>query len=198
MHIALIALQGYNEIDLMIPLALLNRVKKTGWRVTVCCPESQVTSMNGVTTHAQATLEDAQGADAVLVGSGSRTREHVGNPNIMERLKLDPDRQLIGGQCSGTLVLAKLGLLAGVPACTDMATKPWVLEAGVQVLDQPIFARANVATAGGCLASAYLAAWVLGRTEGLDIAKSVLDYAAPVGEKETYVENAMQYLSPYL
>lgn len=41
--------------------------------------------------------------------------------------------------------------------CTDLTTKRWVQEAGVDVLNQPIFARGNVATAGGCLASLYLA-----------------------------------------
>jgi hypothetical protein len=42
-------------------------------------------------------------------------------------------------------------------------TKPWVEEAGVAVLNQPFFATGNVATAGGCLASQYLAAWVIAR-----------------------------------
>ena len=53
-----------------------------------------------------------------------------------------------------------------MPACTDLTTKPWVQEAGVEVLDQPFFAAGNVATAGGCLASQYLAAWVIARFEG--------------------------------
>lgn len=33
----------------------------------------------------------------------------------------------------------------------------WVEEADVTVLNQPFFARGNLATAGGCLASQYLA-----------------------------------------
>jgi transcriptional regulator GlxA family with amidase domain len=68
----------------------------------------------------------------------------------MALLRLDPSRQVLGAQCSGTLVLAKLGLLNGVRACTDSISKPWVQEAGVEVLDQPLLAEENVATAGGC------------------------------------------------
>jgi transcriptional regulator GlxA family with amidase domain len=116
----------------------------------------------------------------------------------MAQLHLDPRRQLIGAQCSGTLVLAELGLLNGVPACTDLATKPWVVEAGVEVLSQPFVARANVATAGGCLSSQYLAAWVLARTEGLDAAQSALHYVAPVGEKEEYATRALRNIQPFL
>ena len=116
----------------------------------------------------------------------------------MDRLALDPSRQLIAAQCSGTLILARLGLLGQVPACTDLTTKPWVQEAGVEVLDQPFFAQGNVATAGGCLASPYLAAWIIARTEGVEAAKAALHYVAPVGEKEAYVANAMGKISPYL
>jgi transcriptional regulator GlxA family with amidase domain len=198
MHIAILTFQGFNELDSLVALGVLNRIKKPGWRVTLCCPEPEVTSMNGVTVRAQSSLEDAAMADAVIVGSGIQTREVVSSPELMGRLKLDPARQLIAAQCSGTLVLAKLGLLGQVPACTDLTTKPWVQAAGVEVLNQPFFASGNVATAGGCLASPYLAAWVIARTEGVEAAASALHYVAPVGEKETYVANAMKNLSPYL
>ena len=154
--------------------------------------------MNGVTVRAQSLLEDAQSADAVVVGSGVLTRELVGSPELMGRLALDPDRQLIAAQCSGTLVLAKLGLLGDVPACTDLTTKPWVQEAGVEVLNQPFFARGNLATAGGCLAAPYLAAWVIARLEGVQAAACALHYVAPVGEKDAYVANALKNIAPYL
>lgn len=198
MHIAILTFDGFNELDSLIALGVLNRIKKPDWRVTLCCPQAQVTSMNGVTVHAQSLLEEARTADAVLVGSGMRTREVVADAGLMARLALDPSRQLIGAQCSGTLVLAKLGLVDNLPACTDLTTKPWVQEAGVEVLNQPFYANGNVATAGGCFASPYLAAWVIARTEGLDAATAALHYVAPVGEKEAYVENALKNLQPYL
>jgi transcriptional regulator GlxA family with amidase domain len=111
---------------------------------------------------------------------------------------LYPARQLIGAQCSGTLILAKLGLLGRVPACTDLTTKPWVQEAGVEVLNQPFYAQRNVATAGGCLASSYLAAWIIARAQGVEAAASALHYVAPVGEKDAYVANALRNIEPYL
>ena len=198
MHIAILTFDGYNELDSLIAYGILNRVKRPGWRVSIASPTAQVQSMNGLVLQAQATLADACAADAVIVGSGMKTRDVVADPALMAQLRLDPARQLLGAQCSGTLVLAKLGLLGAVPACTDLITKPWVQEAGVDVLDQPLFASGNVATAGGCLASTYLAAWVLARLEGVDAAQSALHYVAPVGEKEAYVQRAMGHLIPYL
>jgi len=198
MHIAILTFDGFNELDSLIALGILNRIKKRDWRVTLCCPEPEVTSMNGVTVRAQSQLEDTRAADAVLVGSGMRTREVVSDPRLMARLALDPGRQLLAAQCSGTLILAKLGLLGRLPACTDLTTKPWVQEAGVEVLNQPFYADGNVATAGGCLASPYLAAWIIARTEGSDAAAAALHYVAPVGEKDAYVTNAMRNITPYL
>lgn len=195
MHIAILTFEGFNELDSLIALGVLNRVRKPGWRVTLSCPTDTVTSMNGVTVHAQSGLEEAATADAVIVGSGMRTREVVANPQLLHRLRLDPSRQLIGAQCSGTLILAKLGLLEGVPACTDLISKPWVQEAGVEVVNQPFYARGNLATAGGCLASQYLAAWVIARLQGEEEARSALQYVAPVGEKDEYVSRAMHHIA---
>lgn len=198
MHIAILTFQGFNELDSLVALGVLNRIKQPGWRVTLCCPEPEVTSMNGVTVRAQSLLEEAASADAVIVGSGVQTRDIAASPALLSRLRLDPGRQLVAAQCSGTLLLARLGLVAGVPACTDLTSKPWVLEAGVEVLHQPFFARGNVATAGGCLASPYLAAWIIARSVGVEAAAAALHYVAPVGEKEAYVSHALQTITPYL
>ena len=197
MHIAILTFEGFNELDSLIALGILNRVKKPGWRVSIASPAAKVRSMNGVVLEAQASLADAAAADAVIVGSGVRTREVVADSALMALLRLDPARQLLSAQCSGTLVLAKLGLLQGLPACTDLTTKPWVEDAGIPVLNQPFVARGNVATAGGCLASQYLAIWMIARLVGMDEARSAMHYVAPVGEKDDYVERAMRNIAPF-
>lgn len=198
MHIAILTFEGFNELDSLIALGILNRIKKPDWRVSIASPSTHVRSMNGVVLEAQASLAEAAEADAVLVGSGMQTREVVADAALMAQLRLDPSRQLLGAQCSGTLVLAKLGLLDEVPACTDLITKPWVEEAGVAVLNQAFFAQGKVATAGGCLASQYLASWVIAKLEGLEAARNAMHYVAPVGEKEDYIARMLRNIMPYL
>jgi transcriptional regulator GlxA family with amidase domain len=198
MHIAILTFEGFNELDSLIALGILNRLKKPDWRVSIASPATQVRSMNGVVVQAQVSLAEACSADAVIVGSRVQTRSVVADPGLMAQLRLEPSRQLLGAQCSGTLALAKLGLIGGVPACTDLTTKPWVEEAGVEVLNQPFVAKGNVATAGGCLASQYLAAWVIARLEGVAAAESAVHYVAPVGEKDDYVRRAMRNIAPFL
>jgi len=198
MHIAILTFEGFNELDSLIAFSLLNRVRKPGWRVSIASPVARPRSMNGLVLDAQVSLKDACDADAVLIGSGILTRDIVRDAALMGQLTLDPARQLLGAQCSGTLILAKLGLLDGVPACTDLTTKPWVEEAGVPVIDRPFVANGNVATAGGCLASHYLAAWTIARLAGIEAARSVIHYVAPVGEKEIYVTRTIDAISPFI
>ena len=98
MHIAILTFDGFNELDSLLALGILNRVKLPGWRVTLCCPSPAVTSMNGVTMLAQSTLAEARVADAVIIGSGLQTRDIANDAALMSQLQLDPSRQLIAAQ----------------------------------------------------------------------------------------------------
>jgi transcriptional regulator GlxA family with amidase domain len=198
MQIAILTFDGFNELDSFIAAGILNRMSPKGWKAHITTPTPTVTSMNGVTIQGERGLDFAKQADAVIVGSGIKTREIAQDSRLLGRISLDPTRQLIGAQCSGTLLLAKMGLLGDCPACTDLTSKPWVIEAGVRVLDQPFYAEGNVATAGGCLASQYLAGWLLLRGASRADAEAALHYVAPVGQKAEYVQRALASVEPYL
>ncbi|WP_336969128.1 DJ-1/PfpI family protein [Sphingobium aromaticiconvertens] len=198
MQIAVLTFDGFNELDSFVAAAILNRMKAKGWAAYITSPTEQVTSMNGVTVQRQRPLEFAGEADAVLIGSGVRTRDIAADKDLLSRIRLDPSRQLVAAQCSGTLLLARLGLLGDLPACTDLTTKPWVLEAGVNVIDAPFVAHDNVATAGGCLASQYLAAWIIARGASRRDAEEAIHYVAPVGEKALYVDRALSVIMPHI
>ena len=197
MHIAILTFDGFNELDSLIAFGMLSRIRLLGdtdWRVSIASPTSRVTSMNGLTLDAHIGLQEACSADAVLIGSGMKTREVAQDRSIMDLLQLDARRQRIAAQCSGTYLLAKLGLTAQLSACTDNTSKPWVQSAGVRVVNQPFVAHGNIATAGGCLAAQYLSAWLLTHLKGEAQAREVLHYFAPVGEKDLYVDRAMSHV----
>lgn len=198
MQIAVLTFEGFNELDSFVAAAILNRMKHRGWAAHITSPTPEVTSMNGVTIRRQRPLDFAAEADAVIIGSGIRTREIALDETLLSQIVLDPARQLIGAQCSGTFLLAKLGLVGDLPACTDLTSKPWVVEAGVNVVEAPFIAHGNVATAGGCLASQYLAAWIITRGASLADAREALHYIAPVGEKDAYVDRALSAVMPFV
>jgi transcriptional regulator GlxA family with amidase domain len=198
MRIAILTFDGFNEIDSFVASHILNRAKRPGWKAEIAGPGDWVQSMNGVRVCVQRPVEFAKEADAVLVGSGRLTRQIVEDEELLSRLELDPSRQLVGSQCSGALILAKLGLLAALPACTDLMTKPFLEAAGVQVLEHAFFARGNIATAGGCLSATYLATWVLWRLLGRGAAEEALSYVAPIGERDEFLARALGTVEPFV
>ena len=198
MHIAILTFDGFNELDSLIAYGMLSRISLLGdtdWKVSIASPTPRVTSMNGLTVDAHIDLKQANDADAVIIGSGMKTREVANNASIMGQLKLNPAKQLIAAQCSGTFLLAKLGLIGQMPACTDTTSKPWVQAAGVTILNQAFYANGNLATAGGCLSAQYISAWLIARLRSAEQAREVLHYFAPVGEKEAYVSRALSHIS---
>ncbi|MGH1343752.1 MAG: DJ-1/PfpI family protein [Nannocystales bacterium] len=195
MRVAIVTLEAFNELDSFVASALLNRAPEV--RASICCPSDTVTSMNGVSITAQAPLESAAEADAVLIGSGRRTLDYLEDRSFLARLRLDPTRQLIGAQCSGVLLLHRLGLL-GDTAASDSVTTPRLQERGVHVIQAPLHVEGNVATAGGCLASQYLASWMLARMCGWPEAARVVHEVAPVGQKDDYVRRTAEVVTPAL
>jgi transcriptional regulator GlxA family with amidase domain len=198
MDVAVLTFDGFNELDSFVVASLLNRLEPKGVRAFITAPTARVTSRAGLVVEAQKPLEFAAQADAVVIGSGIHTAEVAEEASVMQRIQLDPQRQWIASQCSGWMMLQKLGVLGDAPVCADLPTQPIALKRGLTVLPQPFTARGNVASAGGCLASQYIATWLVARKLGEEEAAKLIHYVAPVGEKEQYVERALAAVRPYL
>ena len=202
MKIAVLTLEGCNEMDSFVAFSMLNRVKRPDWQVKIAGPgktgaDQTITSSNGVAIGLQAGLDWTAAADAVLVGSGAKTAQYAADADFMAQLHLDPARQVIAAQCSGALLLHAAGLLPpGSAICSDSMTRPHLEARGLTVLDQPFRADGNIATAGGCLASAYLATWLMLRLADAATAARVLHYVAPMGEKDATVARVFAAVSP--
>lgn len=186
---------GFNELDSFIASAILNRVQKPNWKAEIVAPTETVTSMNGVQVKAQQSLAFANTADVVLFGSGIKSREISQDNAIMSQLHLSAEKQLIGSQCSGALYLHHLNLIDNLPVCADLTTRPFLEEFGVNVLDKALHIEGNIASAGGCLSSQYLAAWVIANTVGLAEAEAAIRYVAPVGQQDEFVERTFTTLA---
>jgi transcriptional regulator GlxA family with amidase domain len=191
MEIAIVTFDGFNEIDSFVALNILNRVKLPDWKAQIVAPKETVVSVNGVVVHAQQPLSFVRDADAVLFGSGRLSMQMVEDKLLMAQLVLKPDRQLIGSQCSGALFLHRLDLLKGMPVCADNATRPLLRAAGVETLSKHFDVQGNIATAGGCLASPCLAAWVIYRLANQAQAIEALRYVAPVGSEDEFIRDVL-------
>ena len=101
MLISYLTFDAFNDLDSLVAFGMLSRITLLGdkdWQVRIASPTPRVTSMNGLTLDAHEDLSQLAQADAVLVGSGIRTREIAADAALMSRLHLDPARQLIGAR----------------------------------------------------------------------------------------------------
>lgn len=188
MRIAVIAYDGFTDVDLFLPFDFFHRVKVaygagyTGdWTVSLLSDHRRLTSYSGVTIEAHGGLAEAGAADAVFIVSGDGSREKLADPNFMRALRLDPSRQVIGAIDSGALILAGLGLLEGLSATTYPTIMHELEAMGVPTEMRALVVHGNVATAGGCLASLDLCAWMVERLIGSDAAARVRSSFDPNG-----------------
>lgn len=182
MNIAIVIFDNFTDIDLWLMWDLLNRVRADGWSVKILGEKESHVSVTGIETATRGRIEEANDADAVLIVSGPGTRHRITDEAWLAKLDLDPERQMIGSICSGSLVLAKLGLLDGKTATTYPTSKPLLESLGVEVVERPFVAHGNVATAGGCLAQQYLIGWVVEKLADKDWSELIVKAIQPVGE----------------
>lgn len=188
--VAILTLPGFNEIDTFVATRMIDSV--SGLRVQLVGPDETAISMAGVEVSTPGALTALDSYDAVIVGSGRRTFEHIENDALMGQMALGhSDDQLLGSQCSGAAILHRLGLVDGVTVCTDTLTTPKLRALGVSVANEPFRSADNLATSGGCLSSSYLAFWMISRLATTEDAILALEYVAPIGEAEAYLERAL-------
>lgn len=182
MKIAIIIFDNFTDLDLWLMWDLLGRVRIPNWEVKILGENETHFSATKMEVKTSGRIEEANESDTVLFVSGYGTRERIADENWLAKFDLDAEKQFIGSICSGSLILAKLGLLDGKTATTYPTTKEVLESFGIEVIEKPFVAHGKIATAGGCLAQQYLIHWVIANLAGKDLADSVLKSIQPVGE----------------
>jgi putative intracellular protease/amidase len=182
MKIAIVIFDKFTDLDLWLMWDLLSRVRIADWEVRILGENIAHLSATNIEVKTHGRIEEANDADAVLFVSGQGTRDRINDENWLAKFNLDAEKQLIGSICSGSLILAKLGLLEGKTATTYPTSKAMLESFGVEVVEKPFVAHGRIATAGGCLAQQYLIHWVIENLVDKDWADLVVKAIQPVGE----------------
>lgn len=180
--IAIVIFDKFTDIDLFLMWDLLNRVRVEDWEVKILGEKDVHLSATNIEIKTHGRIEEANEADAVLFVSGQGTRDRIVDENWLSRFKLNPQKQFIGSICSGSLILAKLGLLEGKTATTYPTSKAVLESFGVEVVEKPFVAHGKIATAGGCLAQQYLIGWIVENLADKSWRDLILKAIQPVGE----------------
>lgn len=194
MHTAIIAFDGFTDLDLFLPFDLMSRggqfFPDIDFKVTLHGTKEHHFSKGGLKISMDGPIEAAAQANAVIVTSGPATRDLCRDQNYMARIKsaLNPSRQFIASQCSGALILAAAEFLSGKTATTYPTAAKTLAEFGATVENRPFIAHGRVATAGGCLAGLALCHWLLRAHHGVGVADAILKTAQPVGAPISFAQ----------
>ena len=188
MNIAVIAFDGFTDVDAFLPFDFFHRVTVSygagydgPWRVSLLADKPRIASYSGVSVETHGSLAEANSADGVFVVSGDGSRAKIADPAFLGELRLDPARQIIGAIDSGAFILAALGILDGLSATTYPIIMPELEAMGVRVENRGLVVHGNVATGGGCLSSLDLCSWMVERLLSADAAARVRASFEPIG-----------------
>ena len=182
--IVIVAFDKFTDIDVFLPWDLFNRARliHKDWQVKILGTSAQHVSSSGIRLDMQGTIDECQDADAVFFASGAGTRKLIRDQDYLQRFQLDPSRQIIASMCSGSLILAALGILDGLSATTYPTAIDELKSFGVEVEERALVVHGNIATAAGCLAALELVGFVLEKLSDAKTRNEVLASVQPVGQ----------------
>lgn len=187
-RLAIVAFDGFTDIDVFLHWDLLSRAKwivpeKTAdWTVHLVGHKMTHVSTAGLTIPMHGHIDDLGSYDAVVVCSGMETRVLMRDERYLKRLALNPSRQWIGSQCSGGLLLAAKGLLKGRTASIYPSANEELRAFGGEPVNKDFVVHDRIATAAGCLAGVKLSRWLLENLIDAEAAAACIASVSPVGD----------------
>ncbi|PEQ04585.1 thiamine biosynthesis protein ThiJ [Bacillus wiedmannii] len=186
MKFAIVCFDNFTDIDVFLPWDLLNRVRLVGgisdWNVQLLGTEKTHISMSGLHIPMTESISHIPTADAVIFASGKGVQDLYKNQEYLNSIHVDPQRQLIGSMCSGSLLLGAKKLLTGKKATTYPSAVEQLKEFDVDVIEQSFVNEGNISTAAGCFAAQDLSAWIIRTLINEKMVDTVLETVQPVGK----------------
>jgi transcriptional regulator GlxA family with amidase domain len=181
MRIEIILFDGFDELDALGPFEVLRLAEKGGADLHAeLVGPATVTAAHG----ARLLLERRPSGDADLTlvpgggwfdpGPGARAEAERGDlPALLARAH--ESGKAVGSVCTGAMLLAAAGLVAGRPATTHQSAIDDLRAAGADVVDARVVDAGDLITAGGVTSGLDMALWLVEREAGAELAQSVAD-----------------------
>lgn len=183
MNIDILIFDGFDDLDAFGPNELLRHAATAGApfevRLAHLDGAERVVSALGTTLVPDGPLSERP--DLVIVPGGGLLDEapvgvlaELASGAIPAALaRLHADGVAMASVCTGALLLAAAGLLAGRPATTNRLALDRLRETGAEVIDERVVDDGDILTAQGVTAGLDLALWLVERERGADFANGL-------------------------
>lgn len=190
MRVAIVLLDGFDELDAIGPYEVFQKAAEEGAPLTVSLhriPETDsVTANHGLRIEPDGPFDEHRLDLLVVPGGARRTGDDAGaedevqHDDVLEVLVGAHDRgTTIAAVGTGAMLLGNAGLLENRPATTHPDARSDLREFASEVVDARVVDTGDVLTASGVVAGLDLALYVVEREFGAEIADRVrtrLDY----------------------
>ncbi|WP_030211353.1 DJ-1/PfpI family protein [Streptomyces bikiniensis] len=181
MQIAIVLYPGFTAIDVIGPYDVLGRLPDTEIVFVAETPGLVRNDLRSLSIEAVARLEDAPRPDVVVVGGGPGQADQMTDGALHAWLRrVDETADWMTSVCTGALVLAASGVLAGRRATTHWGALDRLTGYGVTPVKERVVVDGHYATGAGASAGIDMALTLAGRIAGDDTAQAVqllLEYA---------------------
>jgi transcriptional regulator GlxA family with amidase domain len=119
-HVGAVLFEGFELLDFYGPLEMFGLLEEKA-RITVVAEKTgALKSSSGPCGVAEAAMAGSGGFDVLLIPGGIGTRKEMANPQFLAELKrLAEASRLVATVCTGSLLLARTGLLDGRKATSN-------------------------------------------------------------------------------
>ena len=169
--VAMLAYPGITLLDLVGPQAAWGFHADTYIVWATLDPVLADTGVSIVPTHTFETCP--RGVDILFVPGGFGTWAAMGNEAALQFLREQAqDAGYVTSVCTGSLILAAAGLIAGRRATTHWSAFPFLSELGVEGVHARVVTDGNLITGGGVTAGIDFGLTVLAELRGEAVAKA--------------------------
>ncbi len=139
-----------------------------------------VRARNGLKVVPDHTFESAPAPDILIVSGGFGTRPLLNRPSVLDRIRMWTKRtEVTASVCTGSLVLAKAGLLDGQEATTHYLRHDLLRELAPTAIvheDRRFLDNGRIATSAGISAGLDLSLHLVARLHGAAVAAKTAQY----------------------
>lgn len=174
MRIVIPVFPQFTALDAIGPYEVLQRLP--GAQVTFAAKERGVVRTDSGATglHADATLDEVDAADILVVPGGWGTRALIHDEETLSWVRaIHETTRWTTSVCTGSLVLAAAGLLGGLDATTHWAAAETLEKLGARYSPERVVRRGKLVTAAGVSAGIDMALALAGLVAGEQVAKAL-------------------------
>jgi putative intracellular protease/amidase len=174
MDIAILLFQNVNALDAVGPYEVLRHLTDAHVQFVAPVPGPQRTEDGALALVADASFDDVRAAEVLVVPGGTGEVEIRADEHALEWVRaIDAGSTWTTSVCTGSLVLAKAGLLAGKRATSHWTALETLRGLGAEPTEERVVVQGKIVTAAGVSSGIDMALWLAAQLESEERAKAI-------------------------